>query len=156
EWQPRFWARLIVLVVLAAYVLGFILENRKQGHLHFVLFTAKVSLIWLILWILAIGIVAGALVRHLRRRRRPGERCQTGDTLLAPGGRCEAEGESCRVGPATEVDARDEGDSRTARAAEELRRHGAGQLEPEEVAAGGMRPAGAAVELALERVEHRV
>ena len=45
EWQPRFWARLIVLVVLAAYVLGFILENRKQVHLHFVLFTAKVSLI---------------------------------------------------------------------------------------------------------------
>ena len=51
EWQPRFWARLIILVVLAAYVLGFILENRKQVHLHFVLFTARVSLIWLILWI---------------------------------------------------------------------------------------------------------
>jgi uncharacterized integral membrane protein len=51
-------------------VLGFILENRKQVHLHFVLFTARVSLIWLILWFLAIGIVAGALLRHLHRRGR--------------------------------------------------------------------------------------
>ena len=70
EWQPRFWVRLLVLVVLAAYVLGFILENRKQVHLHFVLFTARVSLIWLILWILAIGIVAGALLRHSQLLRR--------------------------------------------------------------------------------------
>ena len=70
EWQPRFWARLIILVVLAAYVLGFILENRKEVHLHFVLFTARVSLIWLILWILAIGVGAGALLRHSHRRGR--------------------------------------------------------------------------------------
>jgi H+/Cl- antiporter ClcA len=74
EFQPRFWARTIVLVVIAAYVIAFVLENRKHVHLHFVLFTAKVSLIWLILLILAIGVIGGALVSQLHRRRRRHER----------------------------------------------------------------------------------
>jgi hypothetical protein len=39
-----------------------------------VLFTAKVSLIWLILLILAIGVIAGALVNQLHRRRGRHER----------------------------------------------------------------------------------
>ena len=70
EWQPRFWARLLGLVAIAAYVIAFILENRKDVHLHFVLFTATVSLIWLILLILAIGVLGGALLSQLHRRRR--------------------------------------------------------------------------------------
>jgi uncharacterized integral membrane protein len=70
ELQPRFWARLLALVAIAAYVLAFILENRKTVHLHFVLFTATVSLIWLILLSFAIGLVAGALLSQLYRRRR--------------------------------------------------------------------------------------
>lgn len=70
EWHPRFWARLIALVVIAAYVIAFVLENRKHVHLHFVLFTARVSLIWLILLILAIGALGGALLSHLSRRNR--------------------------------------------------------------------------------------
>jgi uncharacterized integral membrane protein len=69
EWQPRFWAKLIGLVVIACYVIAFVLENRKKVHLHFVLFTATVSLIWLILLILAIGILGGALLGQLYRRR---------------------------------------------------------------------------------------
>jgi uncharacterized integral membrane protein len=69
EWRPRFWAKLIGLVVIAAYVIAFVLENRKHVHLHFVLFTATVSLIWLILLIVAIGVVGGALLAHLSRRR---------------------------------------------------------------------------------------
>lgn len=70
EWQPRFWAKLIGLLAIAIYVIAFILENRKKVHLHFVLFTATVSLIWLILLSVAIGIVAGALLAQLYRRRR--------------------------------------------------------------------------------------
>ena len=70
EWQPRFWAKLIGLLAIAIYVIAFILENRKKVHLHFVLFTATVSLIWLILLSIAIGIVAGALLSQLHRRRR--------------------------------------------------------------------------------------
>jgi len=70
EWQPRFWAKLIGLVVIGCYVIAFVLENRKHVHFHFVLFTATVSLIWLILLILAIGILGGALLSQLHRRRR--------------------------------------------------------------------------------------
>jgi uncharacterized integral membrane protein len=69
EWQPRFWAKLIGVVVLACYLIAFVLENRRGVHLHFVFFTAKVSQIWLILLILAIGILLGALLSQLHRRR---------------------------------------------------------------------------------------
>jgi uncharacterized integral membrane protein len=69
EWQPRFWAKLIGIVVIACYLIAFVLENRKTVHLHFVLFTARVSQIWLILLILAIGILLGALLSQLHRRR---------------------------------------------------------------------------------------
>ena len=69
ELQPRFWAKLIGVVVIACYVIAFVLENRKTVHLHFVLFTARVSQIWLILLILAIGILLGALLSQLYRRR---------------------------------------------------------------------------------------
>jgi uncharacterized integral membrane protein len=68
--QPRFWSRLLALVAIGAYVLAFVLENRKTVHLHFVLFTATVSLIWLILLSLVIGLVGGALLSQLYRRRR--------------------------------------------------------------------------------------
>jgi uncharacterized integral membrane protein len=67
--QPRRWLILIGLVVLGAYVLAFVLENRKTVALHFVLFTAHVSLIWLILLSLAIGFLGGFLLSRLARRR---------------------------------------------------------------------------------------
>jgi uncharacterized integral membrane protein len=69
EWQPRFWAKLIGLLAIAIYVIAFVLENRKKVHLHFVLFTATVSQIWLILLSLGIGLVGGALLSQLYRRR---------------------------------------------------------------------------------------
>jgi uncharacterized integral membrane protein len=69
EWQPRFWAKLIGLLAIAIYVIAFVLENRRKVHLHFVLFTATVSLIWLILLSLGIGLVGGALLSQLYRRR---------------------------------------------------------------------------------------
>jgi uncharacterized integral membrane protein len=70
EWQPRLWARLLGLIVITVFVIAFILENRKHVHLHFVLFTATVSQIWLILFSIAIGVIAGALLAQLHRRRR--------------------------------------------------------------------------------------
>jgi len=69
EWQPRFWAKLIGLVLIAAYVIAFIIENHRNVHVHFVLFTAKVSQIWLIVLSLVIGFLAGAFLRQLHRRR---------------------------------------------------------------------------------------
>jgi uncharacterized integral membrane protein len=70
EWQPRLWARLIALVAVAAYVLAFVIENSHKVHLHFVLFTATVSLVFLILLSLALGLVGGLLISQLYRRRR--------------------------------------------------------------------------------------
>jgi uncharacterized integral membrane protein len=70
RWQPRLYLRLIVLGLLAAYAIAFILENRKQVNVHFVLATASVSLVWLILLALGVGLLGGILLAQLERRRR--------------------------------------------------------------------------------------
>jgi len=70
NWQPRLYARLIVLILLAAYAIAFVLENRKSISVHFVFVTAAVSLVWLILLSLAVGFVVGILLSQLERRRR--------------------------------------------------------------------------------------
>jgi uncharacterized integral membrane protein len=70
NWQLTLWARLAVLILVAAYVIGFVLENRKSVPLHFVFATAKVSLVWLVLLSLTAGFVVGILVSQLERRRR--------------------------------------------------------------------------------------
>jgi uncharacterized integral membrane protein len=70
RWQPRLYLRLIVLGLLVAFAIAFILENRKQVNVHFVLATASVSLVWLILLALGVGLVGGILLAQLERRRR--------------------------------------------------------------------------------------
>ena len=70
NWQPKLYARLILLVLLAAYAIAFVLENRKSVNVHFVFVTASVSLVWLILLSLAVGFVVGILLSQLERRRR--------------------------------------------------------------------------------------
>lgn len=70
NWQPKLYVRLIAIVLLVAYAIAFVLENRKAVSLHFVFATAKVSLVWLILLGLAVGFVAGILLSQLERRRR--------------------------------------------------------------------------------------
>jgi uncharacterized integral membrane protein len=70
NWQPKLYARLLILAVLVAYVVAFVIENRKAVNLHFVFATASVSLVWLILLSLGIGLVGGILLAQLERRRR--------------------------------------------------------------------------------------
>ena len=70
RWQPRLWLRLILLGLLVAYAIAFVLENRRQVNVHFVLATASVSLVWLILLALAVGLLGGILLGQLERRRR--------------------------------------------------------------------------------------
>lgn len=70
NWQPRLYARLVALVLLLAYAIAFVLENRKTVNVHFVFFTASVSLIWLVLLALAVGVIGGILLAQLERRRR--------------------------------------------------------------------------------------
>jgi len=69
-WQPRLYAKLILLFAIIAFAIGFVLENRKHVHVHFVLGTARVSLIWLILLSIALGLLGGVLLSQLSRRRR--------------------------------------------------------------------------------------
>jgi uncharacterized integral membrane protein len=70
QWQPRLYLRLILLILLAAYAIGFVLENRKSISMHFVFATADVSLVWVLLLALAVGFVVGVLLSQLERRRR--------------------------------------------------------------------------------------
>ena len=70
RWQPRLYARLIVLGLLVAYAIAFVLENRTQVNIHFVLATARVSLVWLVLLALGVGLLGGILLAQLERRRR--------------------------------------------------------------------------------------
>jgi uncharacterized integral membrane protein len=70
HWQPRLYARLIALILLLAYAIAFVLENRTTVSVHFVFATARVSLVWLILLALAVGLLGGILLAQLERRRR--------------------------------------------------------------------------------------
>jgi uncharacterized integral membrane protein len=67
--QPRLWLIVGGLVLLLAYVVAFIAQNHKSVTVHFVLVSAKTSVIWLILLSLAIGLIAGLLLSQLERRR---------------------------------------------------------------------------------------
>jgi len=70
NWQPKLYVRLVALVVIVAYAVAFVLENRKQVSLHFVFATASVSLVWLVLLSIALGLAGGILLAQLERRRR--------------------------------------------------------------------------------------
>jgi uncharacterized integral membrane protein len=87
---------LIVLVLVAAYLIAFIIKNSRTVKIHWVLGTSNSSVIWLIVVNLLIGLVAGVLISHLyRRRRRRGhlveDRRKPGDSLGDLGRRDEAE-----------------------------------------------------------------
>jgi uncharacterized integral membrane protein len=69
EWQPRLYLKLIVLLATLAYVVAFVLENRKQVKVHFVIGGSRVSLIWLILLSVALGVLGGVLLSQVYRRR---------------------------------------------------------------------------------------
>jgi uncharacterized integral membrane protein len=64
--------KLLVLIAIVAYAVAFVLENHKQVKVRFVFASARVSLIWVILLSLALGLIGGRLLPRLygRRRRR--------------------------------------------------------------------------------------
>jgi uncharacterized integral membrane protein len=68
--ESRFLGKILILIAIAAYAVAFVLENHKQVKVHFVFANARVSLIWLILLSLALGLVGGRLLPRLYRRRR--------------------------------------------------------------------------------------
>jgi uncharacterized integral membrane protein len=70
EWQPRLYLTIITLGLLIAYGIAFVLENNKHINLHVVFATTRVSLVWLILLSIALGMLLGVLLSQLYRRRR--------------------------------------------------------------------------------------
>jgi uncharacterized integral membrane protein len=70
DWQVRLYLVLITIGLVIAYGIAFVLENNKHVSLHFVLATARVSLVWLILLSVALGMLLGVLLSQLYRRRR--------------------------------------------------------------------------------------
>ena len=67
--QPRLWLTIIALGLIVAYLIAFVAKNDAEVTVHFIFFTVRTSVIWLILLGLAIGIVAGVLLSQLERRR---------------------------------------------------------------------------------------
>ena len=73
--QPGLWSRLIGIGVVVIYLLLFVVLNTKHVKVSFVFASTKVSLIWVILFSLAAGIVLGVLISQLHRlRMRRGQR----------------------------------------------------------------------------------
>ena len=66
----KFYVWLVVFALLVAYAVAFILKNDSSITVHFVVATAHVSLVWLILLALAVGLLGGILLAQLERRRR--------------------------------------------------------------------------------------
>ena len=115
-WQPKLYLRLLVLLLAVAYAAAFVIENHRDTRVHFVFHTTKVSLIWVILLSLAIGVIWGVLISQLYRRRRRQEQGEPAETLDDLSGGDEAEGEPGGAAPAAgtgeeEVGALDEGDA---------------------------------------------
>ena len=74
EWQGRLWAVLIGLLLIAIYLIAFIVKNDDRIEIDFVLFRSTVSLIWEIVFVLALGVLGGVLLSQLYRRRRGQQR----------------------------------------------------------------------------------
>jgi uncharacterized integral membrane protein len=68
--QPRLWLIVVALILIGAYVVAFVAQNTKHVTVHFVVVSARTSVIWLLLFSLAIGFTGGLLVSQLARRRR--------------------------------------------------------------------------------------
>ena len=62
--------RLIVFGVVAAYAILIVLFNREEVEVSFVFFSARISLLVLILLCVGIGFAAGYLFDQVRARRR--------------------------------------------------------------------------------------
>jgi uncharacterized integral membrane protein len=70
EIGPRFYATLAAFLFFIAYSIAFIVGNDKTISVDFVFATARVSLIWMVLLLLVVGLVGGVLLVELYRHRR--------------------------------------------------------------------------------------
>ena len=59
------------IAIIVLYLIGFIVKNARDARIDFVLFSATVPLIVLMLLMFALGLLAGVLVVLIAVRRRP-------------------------------------------------------------------------------------
>ena len=69
-WQPWLYVKIGLLLFAIAWTTAFVVENSTQINVHFVFATANVHLVWMILLLLAVGLVGGVLISQLYRHRR--------------------------------------------------------------------------------------
>lgn len=69
-WQPVLYLKLAALLFVIGYSIAFVVQNTDPIRIDFVFGTATVRLIWVILLLLAIGLVSGVLLSQLYRHRR--------------------------------------------------------------------------------------
>ncbi len=70
NWQPRLWLSLALLILLAAYVIAFVIGNTDEASVNFIFGEARTSLIWVILLSVLVGLIAGVLLSQVYRRRQ--------------------------------------------------------------------------------------
>jgi uncharacterized integral membrane protein len=68
--EPKEIARLVGAAVILVYLIAFIVENSQTVEVHFVFWTAHVSLIWALLIAAVLGVVLDRLVIMRRRQQR--------------------------------------------------------------------------------------
>ena len=68
--QPRLWAQLVAIGIVALYAILFVVLNTRHVKVSFVVTSTRVSLIWVILLSLGVGLVLGVLASQLHRRRQ--------------------------------------------------------------------------------------
>ena len=69
-WQPRLWFSIGLLILLAAYVIAFVIGNSDEASVNFIFGEARTSLIWVILLSVLVGLIAGVLLSQVYRRRQ--------------------------------------------------------------------------------------
>jgi uncharacterized integral membrane protein len=69
SFQPGLWLRIVLIGLVAVYALLFVVLNTHRVKVSFVFTSTKVSVIWVILLSLAVGVVLGVLASQLRRHR---------------------------------------------------------------------------------------
>ena len=68
--ESGLYFKLVLLIAGLAYVIAFVLQNNEQVDVDFVFAKTQISLTWVILISLAIGLLGGVLLSQLYRRRR--------------------------------------------------------------------------------------
>lgn len=69
QWQPGLWARIVLVLLVVAYLIAFVVKNANSVTIDFVFGSASVRLIWLLLLGVGLGLLLGILLAQLHRRR---------------------------------------------------------------------------------------